>query len=153
MMPPLLAVRRADVDRLARLHALCFPAEPWDAVALAQILAMPRAAGRLAEDENGDAVGLLFDLTTGEETEILTLGVHPAARRRGIAQALIADLFARTVAAGAGRVVLEVAADNEPALRLYRRLGFRTVGRRPGYYRRPAGPPMDAWLLCRTVPD
>jgi ribosomal-protein-alanine N-acetyltransferase len=150
----LRVVRHAHLDRLARLHALCFPDEAWDAVALAQVLAMPRANGRFIEDEKGHALGLVFDLLlAGEEVEILTLGVHPARRRQGIARALLAELFVRAAAAGAKRVLLEVAADNWAAFRLYEDLGFRTIGQRLGYYRRAAGPPVDARLLCRRLPD
>jgi ribosomal-protein-alanine N-acetyltransferase len=154
MSRALRVVRHADLDRLARLHALCFPGEAWDAVALAHILAMPRASGRFVEDEGGHALGLVFDLLlAGEEVEILTLGVHPARRRQGIARTLLGELFARAAAAGAKRVLLEVAADNPAALRLYSDLGFRTIGQRPGYYRRAAGPPVDAWLLCRGLTE
>lgn len=144
-------VRHADLDRLARLHALCFAGDAWDAVALAQILAMPCAAGRFVEDAHGETLGVLFDVIVAGEAEVLTLGVHPAARRQGIARWLLADLFGRAAAAGARQVVLEVAADNAAAFRLYESLGFVTVGRRRGYYQRDSGAGMDAWLLRRSL--
>jgi len=42
--------------------------------------------------------------------------------------------------------VLEVAADNDVARRLYARYGFRQVGRRPRYYYR-SGAVVDALIL------
>ena len=45
----------------------------------------------------------------------------------------------RLAAFGVTRVFLEVEEGNQPALRLYARAGFQEVGRRAGYYPRPAG--------------
>ncbi|HUZ72837.1 MAG TPA: GNAT family N-acetyltransferase [Stellaceae bacterium] len=142
----LRSVGRADLEPLARLHAQCFPEDAWDAAALAGILAMKGAEARLAEEAT-QPLGLLFATILGAEAEILTFGVAPAARRRGIARILLDDFFARARALGAAGVVLEVAADNGPALALYESAGFRTVGLRHAYYRRERGPAIDAWLL------
>ena len=146
----LRTVGRGDLGMLARVHAQCFPEDPWDAAALAGVLAMTGAEARLAE-ENARTVGLLFATIIGEEAEILTFGVLPEARRRGFARALLGDLYVRARALGASRVVLEVAADNAVALALYESEGFRTVGLRNGYYHRDRGPPIDAWLLRRAL--
>lgn len=149
----LRAVRHGDLDRLAKLHARCFPADAWDAVALAGLLAMPPASGHVAETEEGEPVGLLFDLIVAGEAEILTLGVDPSFRRRGIARALLEGLYARALAAGATRIVLEVATSNDNALRLYESGGFRRVGQRPNYYQRAGGRREDAWLLRRLLTE
>jgi ribosomal-protein-alanine N-acetyltransferase len=148
-----LLVRRAapaDLVPLARLHAACFPEDSWDATALAGVLAMYGADGRLAEEE-AKPRGFLFALILETEAEILTLGVAPEARRRGIARALLKDLLRRTDAAGVAAVILEVAADNGAAFGLYRSCGFVTAGKRPAYYRRRDGN-ADAWLLRRDCP-
>lgn len=54
------------------------------------------------------------------------LGVRPEGRRSGLGTALMVAATADGLAAGAEWVSLGVWADNEPALRIYRRLGFRT---------------------------
>lgn len=154
MTPRLRPVGARDLPGLAALHALCFaPDERWDVPALAQVLAMPGAGGSLAADEAGEPRGLILHLMLPGEVEILTLGVHPAARRHGFARALLDDLLARGRRAGAQRVVLEVAADNIAARRLYETSGFRIAGRRPDYYRRRGRSPVDAWLLSRRLGD
>ncbi|HUB96436.1 MAG TPA: GNAT family N-acetyltransferase [Stellaceae bacterium] len=148
----LRSVGRADLEPLARIHARCFPEDSWDATALAGVLAMAGAEGRLAEDMNAARpLGLIFATVLGEETEVLTLGTAPEARRQGVARALLGDLYARSRALGARRVVLEVAADNGAALTLYETEGFRTVGLRHAYYVREKGPAIDAWLLRRVL--
>ena len=52
---------------------------------------------------------------------------------------------------GAGAVFLEVDEDNVPARKLYRRAGFREVGRRAGYYQDPTGRSTAALVLRRDL--
>jgi ribosomal-protein-alanine N-acetyltransferase len=122
---------------LAAIHAEAFPAgERWDAAFLAGLLGSPGVVGFL--DERG---GFVLARAVEGEAEILTLAVVPAMRRQGIARRLLAAV----IAGGEGPIFLEVAAANGAALALYAGLGWREVGRRPGYY----GPGRDALLLRR----
>jgi ribosomal-protein-alanine N-acetyltransferase len=130
---------------LATLHAACFAEEPWRTEAMAEVLAMPGAFGFLAGGRRS-ACGFLVALDLGQECEILTLGVLPNRRRRGIAGRLMERLLA---VAGGRQIVLEVAEDNRPALVLYEGLGFAEVGRRPAYYRRAVGPAATALVMHR----
>jgi RimJ/RimL family protein N-acetyltransferase len=57
--------------------------------------------------------------------------IHPDLRRRGIATAAYRQFLRELLDYGWRRVWLEVLEDNETAIRLYRRLGFREEGRRP----------------------
>ena len=61
----------------------------------------------------------------------------PAARNRGLAGALCAELLRCTAAEGARTAYLQVDAANAPALAVYRRLGF---GPGYGYHYRAADP-------------
>ena len=140
--------READLSRVAKLHAECFPDDAWNSSSLATVLAMPGADGRICYGEDGSPCGVLLDQCLGPEGEILTLGVAPASRRRGVARALLQDLIARARTGGAQRLLLEVAADNMAALALYTSLGFARQGIRRHYYRRAQGPAVDAWRLC-----
>jgi len=141
------AVGPADVALLATLHATCFADEPWGTEAMAEVLAIPGAFGFLA-GARGAAIGFLLALDLGAECEILTLGVLPRRRRRGVARALLEHLLAAAVSRP---ILLEVAEDNRPALTLYEGMGFVPVGRRPAYYRRPNGP-AAALTMRRTTP-
>ncbi|MCZ7594452.1 MAG: GNAT family N-acetyltransferase [Hyphomicrobium sp.] len=49
------------------------------------------------------------------------------------------------------RLFLEVASDNDPAIALYKSLGFKTAGRRKAYYQRGAGESVDAIILALTL--
>ena len=56
---------------------------------------------------------------------IQNLGITPAHRGRGLVRALLLQALHGFRRAGLGRAFLEVTAQNEGAIRLYRRLGFR----------------------------
>lgn len=136
----------ADLDALAQLHAVCFPEAPWSRDALALLLGQPESIAFLAEREAG-LVGFVLLRRAADEAEVLSLGVAPAERRRGLASRLLARGLA-WLGPDVRQLFLEVAAGNVAALALYRRLGFRDVGRRAKYYADGG----DALVLRRDLP-
>jgi ribosomal-protein-alanine N-acetyltransferase len=135
---------------LAILHRACFPDDPWEAGALSRIMALSGGFGWLAW-EGEDPVGFILVRDLGSECEVLSLGVVPYRRRRGIAQGLLAAAIAEAARRGLPSIVLEVAVDNEAATNLYSSLGFVAVGRRARYYSRPDGR-IDALILRLALP-
>jgi ribosomal-protein-alanine N-acetyltransferase len=135
-----------DLELAAALHGAAFDT-PWTVQAFAELLAMPGSTGFLAVRE-GQPAGLILLQMQPPDAEVLTLGVLPGLRRQGIAAALLGRALELARQARVSRLLLEVAADNRPALAFYRREGFRPLSRRPGYYRRAPGPPVDAEVLC-----
>ena len=146
--PALRPASPFDLALLAALHAACFE-ERWDEAALASLLAMPGAHALLAEA--AEPLGFVLLRAAADEAEIITIGVHPKARRRGIGRRLLTAAETTAAAAGAERLFLEVAADNFQALGLYLALGFTEIGRRAKYYRRREDA-MDACVLAKKIP-
>jgi [ribosomal protein S18]-alanine N-acetyltransferase len=134
-------------EALAALHALSFTdtPRPWSVAEFAVLLAEPTTL--LAAGPGGFALGRV----AGPEAELLTLAVHPAARRRGVASGLLDRFEAEAGARGAKEVLLEVAATNAAARALYGGRGYALAGRRPRYYVRAAPPPVDALVLRKTL--
>ena len=98
--------------QLAKDDILLLVAEDADGVAGYLFAAMePRSYNDLL-----DAYTKLHDILVAER-----------ARRRGIGEALLKEMFARAAAKGAPRVVLLTASQNEAAQRLFKRCGFRTT--------------------------
>jgi ribosomal protein S18 acetylase RimI-like enzyme len=82
--------------------------------------------------------------------EIAKLLVHREARKRGIAQQLMAHAEAEARAEGKTLLVLDtVTGDN--AERLYARLGWTRVGVIPGYALFPDGRPCDTTVFWKAV--
>ena len=79
----------------------------------------------LAVDQRGDIVGAAHCWTSAFVKDLV---VHPDARRRGIAEALLKTAFAEFRRRGDRHVDLKVQLDNPTgAIRLYERLGMRAV--------------------------
>ncbi|MDT8306695.1 MAG: GNAT family N-acetyltransferase [Anaerolineae bacterium] len=120
---------KADLDGL---HATCFPTEPAQAFAARFDSALRlQAAGRLlhvlalhGEPPLPVASGQLISYTD-TVAEIADLVVAGSMRGQGVGTALLRVLGALAAAAGAERLELAARVDNERALALYRRLGFR----------------------------
>ncbi|WP_243730745.1 GNAT family N-acetyltransferase [Rubellimicrobium sp. CFH 75288] len=137
-----------DAALMAAVHAeSAWPERAWSEAEFAALLASP---GTVAL---GDARAVLLGRIAGGEAEVLMLATRPAERRRGLARGLLAAFAARAAAAGADRILLEVAEDNGPARALYDGLGWVLVGRRAGYYRRAGGAPAAALVLARRAGD
>jgi ribosomal-protein-alanine N-acetyltransferase len=90
----------------------------------------------ISEDETSSALGFALGWWIVDELEIVALGVASDARRRGLARALLAEVIGAARAGGARRVLLEVAASNSAARRLYAAAGFSVFNVRRGYYRK-----------------
>lgn len=85
-----------------------------------------------------------------DEEELLLIAVLPGCRRRGIGSVLIDHLFAAARARGITRIYLEMRRGN-PAIHLYRKLGFDPIGERRNYYRMANGERIDAITFGRTI--
>ncbi len=110
---------------------------------------MPGALGLIATGPEGPR-GFVLARRAANEAEIITLAVHLKTRRKGIAAALMQNALQRLCEAGVTEVFLEVAEDNEPALRLYEALKFTRAGVRPRYYETQDGR-IDAVLMKRDL--
>ncbi len=143
-----LLVREARAEEIGEVVELMRRAfdprfgEAWNLSQLAGVLAMPGARLTVAL-RRGRLLGFALVRTVFDESELMLIAVEPAARRAGIAAALVAEVQSTASRAGIRRLHLEVRRGNE-AIELYRTHGFAKAGDRPHYYRGPAGEVFDA---------
>lgn len=115
------------LEDLAKLHQTCFPHKPWGADDFADL---QKSGCEIIASQNGFIVWR----ATLDEAEIITIGVHPDARRSGIAAAMLGIIEGDLKKRGIKHIFLEVAADNAPARGLYTGNGYKQIGVRPKYY-------------------
>lgn len=136
----------AHLPAVAALEKVCFPADPWSEALFQEALDSPRVRVLLAQGENGSLLGYAVLSVILDEGNLDNIAVAPAARRQGVADALLSALI------GFGRehlavLMLEVRSSNVPAIALYEKHGFAAVGRRKNYYDAPRE---DAILMTLT---
>ncbi len=122
----------ADLDQVLAVERQCY-SHPWSAEFFLQELHSPFATVDLYWID-GQLGGYLCSWYLQGELHILNLATAPAFRRRGIAGMLLGRALDQGSQPGLEKAFLEVRVSNEAALALYRRLGFRIISRRPGYY-------------------
>ena len=137
----------SDAPATEAVLAASSGASQWSA---REILQLAQGGTRIwVAEEAGEIVGVSAARTVADEVEVLTLGVAPSWRRKGLARSLMTAALAEAGQAGARQVFLEVRESNQGARAFYATLGFSETGRRRAYYRDPAE---DALVLSRPVP-
>ncbi|MDQ3032700.1 MAG: ribosomal protein S18-alanine N-acetyltransferase [Myxococcota bacterium] len=123
-----------DLDEVVRIAESAF-APPWTRDGFEDELARTVARCRVARDSPGGPVlaYTIWWVIAGEQ-QLLTIASAPAARRRGLARALLDEMIAEGEAQGVTECFLEVRPSNTAAITLYRALGFEHVDARVGYY-------------------
>ena len=123
------------VPQIAELEKLCF-SDPWSEKSIETELSC-RLSVWLVALEGEQVVGYVGSQTVIDESDMMNIAVHPDFRRRGIAEALVAELEAALRQRGSRALTLEVRDSNASAIALYEKLGFAQVGLRKNYYRNP----------------
>jgi [ribosomal protein S18]-alanine N-acetyltransferase len=126
--------RLDDVDALVRIDDEDSPS-PWSRQAFVD--EFDRAHSRIDVvrlTPAGPVIAFLCCWIVGDEIQILNLCVSSAHRRKGLAESLLRQLVERSRGQGCRTITLDVRRSNEPAIALYHKLHFRSVGVRPAYY-------------------
>ncbi|MBQ3428735.1 MAG: ribosomal protein S18-alanine N-acetyltransferase [Mogibacterium sp.] len=132
----ILEIRQAklyDVPAMARIERDSFEA-PWSADEITRDVTAGGnvyVAVALADEERAGYAEIRM---IAGEGQIYNIAIAPEFRREGIGEALLRHLIDKADADGCKLVTLEVRSGNEAAMELYKKLGFREVGRRKGYY-------------------
>jgi [ribosomal protein S18]-alanine N-acetyltransferase len=132
---------------IADLQARAFD-HPWGAPQLRRLIEAQASRTLLATQGYAhEPLGFVLAMIAVDEAEIVSIGVRPEHRRRGLGRMLVRALVDRLAEEGAVRLTLEVGVGNHAALALYRGLGFSPVGRRKGYYADGPAEPEDALVM------
>ena len=140
--------RAGDFEAICEIDRQCFPpgiAYSRDDMAVA--VEQPELILVVAEENSKVAGFVMAGPLGGRRVHIITIDVLAQYRQCGLGTRLMAEIHARLLAAGARRVILETAVDNNAAIRFYQKLGYTTLRRLKDYY--PGR--LDAWQMAREL--
>ncbi|WP_238449177.1 ribosomal protein S18-alanine N-acetyltransferase [Micromonospora sp. 4G55] len=135
------------VEEVLPIEADLFGAEQWSPAMFWNELASGHWY-RVATDVDGTVLGYAGLTAQPDEAWVQNIAVRRDAQRRGVGRMLLEDLLAEAARRDVRTVLLEVAADNAPAQKLYATYGFEPIGVRRGYYQ-PSN--TDALVMRRVA--
>ena len=147
--------RQQAIQAVANIEALVQPHDAWTEQTLAEMLAQDSMHMLIVykqEDkaDNNKVIGYCLYQVIFEQAEILRIGTHPDYQRQSIASQLFATLNNELINNKVESLLLEVRADNAPALALYEQQAFAVIHTRKNYYQLPHQPSVDALILQRV---
>lgn len=140
----------ADLPQVIAIERRAF-STPWSLAMF--VLERSKPSGIcLAATRGGRVVGYLVCSRYDTVWHVMNVAVDDRLVRQGIASALLERLFERADRPGE-RYTLEVRPSNAAAIALYRRHGFESVGKRPGYYHDNREDAMIMWRTAAARPS
>lgn len=139
-----------NVAAVADIEAFIQSQAPWHYSAFIELLeqdSVQLLVVFIEDNNNKHIVGYCLYQVVFEQAEILRIGTHPDYQRQGIASQIFATLNEGLINNEVESLMLEVRADNLPAIALYKQQGFGVIHRRKGYYKVAQQPAIDALIM------
>lgn len=126
-------MQRADLPEVLVIEAQAHPV-PWTEGIFAEELERDWARLVVLKSAGGAVLGYSNYWLVHDEVHLLNIAVHQVHRSQGYGRQLLEHVLEFAIEHQCRFVTLEVRKSNEPALALYLRHGFTSVGVRPAYY-------------------
>ncbi len=144
------------IQAVADIEAVVQPHDAWTYQTLITLLEQDSTAILIVYDKQSstalDQTVMSYCLyqVIFEQAEILRIGTHPNYQRQGIASQLFDKLNSELLHRQVENLLLEVRADNIPAIALYEQQQFVAIHRRKGYYQLKDKAAIDALIMQRV---
>lgn len=133
-----------DLPVFVSLDKELFPYSPWSASQYKEEFSAPTRHFVVAVDDEQSIIGYAGVFAPGAaEADVLTVGVVPNHRGKGVARQLMELLTNWAHNQGSTAMMLEVKVDNAEAIGLYESLGYSKLNTRKDYF----GPGLDALVM------
>ncbi len=124
-----------DFETIWKLDQICFTRGiAYSKPELAHYIKQPRAFTIIAEADGEIRGFIVIEHDMRHTGRIITIDVHPDARRTGVGMLLMDSAEKRLLELRSERIILEVAVDNFPAIAFYKRHGYSVTKTIPRYY-------------------
>ena len=134
------------IQAVANIETILQPQDAWSYQTIIELIAQD-SIDLLVVYKSDKIVGYCLYQVMFEQSEILRIGTHPDYQRQGIASQLFAKLNKQLEMLKVERLLLEVRADNAPAIALYERQEFVIIHQRKGYYSQQNQLAIDALIM------
>lgn len=117
---------------------------PWSLESFRESMKLEHTIYLVAE-ENENIMGYCGMYRVFNEGEIVNVAVAEAYRRKKVASQLLEQLFVESSELKVDNFFLEVRESNQPAIQLYKKLGFTEAGIRKNFYEKPRENAIFMW--------
>lgn len=131
------------IAQITRLEEVCF-STPWSSKAIED--AYKTGTTFFVAEKDGVILGYVGISAIIDEGYITNVAVFPEYRNKGVASALLRQLFSFAKEKNLSFISLEVRESNSNAISLYNKFGFKQEGKRKNFYTHPNE---DALILTR----
>lgn len=123
-----------DIDDVFQIESEAYGEHHWAKSSFFDEMNNNLAKYYCAKTADGELVAYAGTWNIIDETHITTIAVKPAYMRRHIGEALIIKIIENCYSSKIKYLTLEVRESNIPAIELYKKYGFQSLGTRKAYY-------------------
>lgn len=134
----------SDIEAVLAIERVSYPF-PWSEQGF--IVLLNEGFALVLEDADLNVVGYACCRAIIDEVDVLNICIAEHLRGQGVGAWFLERVQIRLAEAKYNRALLEVRVENEPARKLYQKLGWVEDGIRKGYYRNKDGTQTDAVLM------
>lgn len=127
-------MQKTDLDDVISIEAKAYGEHHWSKDSFMSELSNDLAKYFSAFNTDGQLIGYCGCWQILEEAHITNIAVSPDYRRKHIGEALLTTIIDECYRNMAKYITLEVRVSNNPAIALYEKYGFKSLGARKGYY-------------------
>ena len=123
-----------DIDDVVKIEAEAYGKHHWSKSSFYDEMQNNLAKYNVAKSPSGELLGYAGAWHIIDEGHITTIAVKKSHFRKHIGEAMIVRILEDCYKEGVKYLTLEVRVSNEPAIGLYTKYGFHSLGTRKGYY-------------------
>lgn len=127
-------MKKSDIDDVVAIEAKAYGEHHWSKESFYNELSNDLARYYSVYNENDELIAYSGCWQILEEAHITNIAVSPEYKRKHIGEALLITIIDECYRNMAKYITLEVRVSNNPAISLYEKYGFKSLGSRKGYY-------------------
>lgn len=127
-------MEKSDIDSVIAIEEKAYGPHHWSKESFMGELSNELAKYFSVFSESGDLIAYCGCWQILEEAHITNIAVDPNFRQKHIGEAMLKTIIDECYKNMAKYITLEVRVGNKPAIGLYEKYGFKSLGTRKGYY-------------------